>query len=250
MLMTMKSLIEAMRATAYITAASIDIGHHSGDPIVRDQALARVALLTPVVKGWLTEIAQELTSIGIQIHGGTGYVEETGAAQHMRDARILTIYEGTTGIQAIDLVRRKILADGGLAMRRLLQDIAELDERLARYDTDLESIRIAVSTGHERLEEATNWLLRKASDDTSAVHLSAFNYLMLAGTVIGAWQMGRAAEIAYTRLDENVGDTEFCKAKLITARFYATQIFPRSAAYFDAVTSDNSETMELPETQF
>jgi hypothetical protein len=207
-------------------------------------------LLTPVVKGWLTEIAQELTSIGIQIHGGTGYVEETGAAQHMRDARILTIYEGTTGIQAIDLVRRKILADGGLAMRRLLQDIAELDERLARYDTDLESIRIAVSTGHERLEEATNWLLRKASDDTSAVHLSAFNYLMLAGTVIGAWQMGRAAEIAYTRLDENVGDTEFCKAKLITARFYATQIFPRSAAYFDAVTSDNSETMELPETQF
>ena len=113
MLMTMKSLVEAMRATAYVTASAIDIANHTEDADLRTATLERSALLTPVVKGWMTEVAQELTSIGVQIHGGNGYVEETGAAQYLRDARILPIYEGTTGIQANDLVGRKVLADTG-----------------------------------------------------------------------------------------------------------------------------------------
>ena len=250
MLMTMKSLIEAMRATAYVTAATIDISRHTEDADVRNEASGRTALLTPIVKGWLTEVAQELTSIGVQIHGGTGFVEETGAAQYLRDARILTIYEGTTGIQANDLVGRKILADSGLAMQHLLKEIAELDPVLASCGPELESIRSAVATGRQRLEEATNWLLGKTQDKPDAVYLAAFDYLMLAGTVVGAWQMGRAAEIAHKKLAGNDGDAEFHKAKVITARFYAEEILPRSAGYFEAATSDSSSAMDLQEDQF
>jgi len=250
MLMTMKSLIEAMRATALVSAATIDLANNIEDPDIRTQALERAAVLTPIVKGWMTEVAQELTSIGVQIHGGNGYIEETGVAQHMRDARILTIYEGTTGIQANDLVGRKVLADTGLGMQRLLQEIAELDARLESCGTELQSVRDAVATGHQRLDEATNWLLEKGQDDPAVVYSAAFDYLMLAGTVIGAWQMGRAAEIAHRELVEKDGDADFYKAKIITAKFYAEQILPRSAAYFDAATSGNSLAMDLPEDQF
>ena len=250
MLMTMKSLIEAMRATAYVTASAIDVANHTEDADTRTQSLERSALLTPVVKGWMTEVAQELTSIGIQVHGGTGYIEETGAAQYLRDAKILTIYEGTTGIQANDLVGRKVLADTGLGMQRLLQEMADFDATLASCGPDLDSIRNAVATGHKRLEEATNWLLSKAQDESVIVYLAAFDYLMLAGTVIGAWQMGRAAEIAHRKLKGNEGLADFYKAKIITARFYAEEILPRSAGYLEAATSDSSSAMDLPEDQF
>ena len=250
MLMTMKSLIEAMRATAYVTASTIDIAHHTEDADIRAGALERSALLTPVVKGWMTEVAQELTSLGIQVHGGTGFIEETGAAQYLRDARILTIYEGTTGIQANDLVGRKILADSGVGMQRLLKEMAELDASLVSCGVEFASIRRAVATGHQRLEEATNWLLGKAQDEPAVVYLAAFDYLMLAGTVIGAWQMGRAAEIAHRKLAGKEGNAEFYKAKVITARFYAEEILPRSAGYLEAATSDSSSAMEMPEDQF
>jgi acyl-CoA dehydrogenase len=250
MLMTMKSLIEAMRATAYVTASAIDIGRHTEDADRRAAALERSALLTPIVKGWMTEVAQELTSLGVQVHGGTGFIEETGAAQYLRDAKILTIYEGTTGIQANDLVGRKVLADSGLGMQRLLKEIAEFDASLASCGTDFESIRHAVATGRKRLEEATNWLLGKAQDEPAVVYLAAFDYLMLAGTVIGAWQMGRAAEIARRKLAAKEGDSDFYKAKIITARFYAEEILPRSAGYLEAATSDSSSAMEMPEDQF
>lgn len=250
MLMTMRSLIEAMRATAYVTASAIDIASHTEDADLRTAALERSALLTPIVKGWMTEVAQELTSIGVQVHGGNGYVEETGAAQHLRDAKILTIYEGTTGIQANDLVGRKVLADSGLGMQRLLKEIAEFDASLASCGPDFESIRKAAATGHRRLEEATNWLLAKSQDEPAVVDLAAFDYLMLAGTVIGAWQMGRAAEIAHRKLTNNEGAADFYKAKVITARFYAEEILPRSAGYLEAATSDSSSAMELPEEQF
>ena len=250
MLMTMKSLIEAMRATAYVTASAIDIARHTEDADTRAQALERSALLTPVVKGWMTEVAQELTSIGIQVHGGTGFIEETGVAQYQRDAKILTIYEGTTGIQANDLVGRKVLADSGLGMKHLLEEMAQFDAQLESCGTDLGSIRSAVATGRERLEEATNWLLGKAQDELELVHLAAFDYLMLAGTVIGAWQMGRAAEISHRKLASNAGNADFYKAKIITARFFAEEILPRSAGYLEAATSDSSSAMDLPEEQF
>jgi len=250
MLMTMKSLIEAMRATALVSAATIDIANNTEDPDIRTLAIERAAVLTPIVKGWMTEVSQELTSIGVQIHGGNGYIEETGVAQHMRDARILTIYEGTTGIQAIDLVGRKVLADSGLGMQHLLQEIAELDTGLESCGTELQSVRDAVATGHQRLDKATNWLVEKGQDDPAVVYSAAFDYLMLAGTVIGGWQMGRAAEIAHRKLAENDGDADFYKAKIITAKFYAEQILPRSAAFFDASTSGSSLAMDLPEDQF
>ena len=250
MLMTMKSLIEAMRATAYVTASTIDFANHTDNADMRTQSLERSALLTPVVKGWMTEVSQELTSIGVQVHGGTGYIEETGAAQYLRDAKILTIYEGTTGIQANDLVGRKVLADSGLGMQRILKEMAEFDATLASCGPDLDSIRNAVATGHKRLEEATNWLLGKAQDEPPVVYLAAFDYLMLAGTVIGAWQMGRAAEIAHKKLADKAGNADFYKAKIITARFYAEEILPRSAGYLEAATSDSSSAMELPEDQF
>ncbi|MGB5510259.1 MAG: acyl-CoA dehydrogenase, partial [Woeseiaceae bacterium] len=217
---------------------------------MRAGALERSALLTPVVKGWMTEVAQELTSLGVQVHGGTGFIEETGAAQYMRDAKILTIYEGTTGIQANDLVGRKVLADSGLGMQRLLKEMAEFDASLASCGEDFASIRHAVATGRNRLEEATNWLLGKAQDEPAVVYLAAYDYLMLAGTVIGAWQMGRAAAVAHGKLARKEGNADFYKAKIITARFYAEEILPRSAGYLEAATSDSSSAMEMPEDQF
>ena len=250
MLMTMKSFIEAMRATAYVTASTIDFARHAEDTDIRSAALERGALLTPIVKGWMTEVSQELTSIGVQVHGGTGFIEETGAAQYLRDSKILTIYEGTTGIQANDLVGRKILADSGEGMRRLLEEMAEFDANLASCGPDFASIRKAVAKGHERLQEATHWLLGKAQDDPSVVFLAAFDYLMLAGTVIGAWQMGRAAEVAHGKIASQAGNIDFYKAKIITARFYAEEILPRSAGYLEAATSGASSAMELPEDQF
>jgi acyl-CoA dehydrogenase len=250
MLMTMRSLVEAMRATAYVSASAIDVAHHAEDADKRAGALERSALLTPVVKGWMTEVALELASTGVQVHGGMGFVEETGVAQYLRDAKILTIYEGTTGIQANDLVGRKILADSGLGMQHLLKEMADFDAKLASCGPDLDSVRKAVARGRKRLEEATNWLLGKAQDEPAVVYLAAFDYLMLAGTVIGGWQMGRAAEISHRKLDGKQGNADFYMAKLITARFYAEEIMPRSAGYFEAATSGGSAAMELPEEQF
>jgi len=250
MLMTMKSLIEAMRITACVTASELDIARQSDDADRRAAALERTALLTPIVKGWMTETGQELTSIAIQIHGGNGYIEETGVTQHLRDARILTIYEGTTGIQAIDLLGRKILADGGTGMQNLLKEIEALDSSLESGGADLETIRLAVATGRQRLEKATMWLLGNAQDNPAAVFSAANDFLMLAGTVIGGWQMGRAAQVAQQKLQAKEGDAGFNQAKITTAKFYAEQILPRSAAYFAAVTSGSTAAMELPEEQF
>ncbi len=250
MLMTMKSLIEAMRATSYVTASALDVAHHTEDADTRADALERSALLTPIVKGWMTEVAQELTAIGVQIHGGSGFIEETGVAQFVRDARILTIYEGTTGIQANDLVGRKILADSGLGMKRMLEDMAQLDAGLESCGPELESIRRAVSKGHKRLQEATDWLLDNAQKEPAVVHLAAFDYLMLAGTVIGAWQMARAAEVAHRKLASSEGSADFYKAKIITARFYAEEVLPRSAGHLEAITSEGNSAMQLPEDRF
>jgi acyl-CoA dehydrogenase len=250
MLVTMKSLIEAMRATAYVTAAVSDIARHTDDADTRAAAIERSALLTPIVKGWMTEVAQELTSIAIQIQGGNGYIEETGAAQHFRDARILTIYEGTTGVQAIDLLGRKVLADSGTGMQHLLEEIRELDARLADGGPELDSIRNAIVTGSQRLGDATKWLLSQAQQNPAVVFLAAYDYLMLAGTVIGAWQMGRAAEVAHRKLQDDAGDADFYRAKITTANFYANQIFPRSSGYLAAVTSGSTAAMELSEEQF
>lgn len=249
MLLVMKSLIEAMRATAYTVAASVDAAHHAADTEERSAAKARAALLTPVVKGWMTEVAQELASLGVQIHGGMGYVEETGAAQHMRDARILTIYEGTTGIQANDLVGRKILADQGRAMQALLAEMRSLDGELARIDS-LSTIRECLSSGIGNLEASVRRLIESAPDDQNAPGAASFNLLMLTGTVVGGWQLARAAVAASRRLADADVDTGFLKAKVVTAGFYAEHVLPRSSAYSQAADSGSASLMSIAEEMF
>jgi acyl-CoA dehydrogenase len=249
MLLLMKSFIEAMRATAYTTAAVVDTIHHSTDPEIRAAAAARGALLTPVVKGWMTEVAQELTSLGVQVHGGMGFVEETGAAQHMRDARILPIYEGTTGIQAGDFAGRKILADSGKAIGELLTEMRALDEELAAVD-EFASIGNGLSSGVDDLAAAVDWLIANAPDDQNVPGAASVNLLMLAGTVIGGWQMARAALATNRRLADGDTDKAFLEAKVITARFYAEQILPRSSGYRQAAMSGSDTIMAMPEESF
>ena len=249
MLMVMKSQIEAMRAAAYSTAGELDMSHHAADDDARAAAERRMALLTPIVKGWMTEVGQELTSIGVQIHGGMGYVEETGAAQHLRDARILTIYEGTTGIQANDLVGRKLLADEGMAAKELIEEMRAVENRLAAIE-ELASVKDALSTGVDQFESAVTWLVEQAAKDPNIPGAASFNLLMLAGTVVGGWQMARAA-LAVSRDSSTVaGDAAFCEAKVITARFYAEHIMPRCAAYAMAATAGTGSLMALPEDSF
>ncbi len=249
MLLVMKSLIEAMRATAYSTAGIVDVAHHGTDEGMRAAAGARAALLTPIVKGWLTEVAQELTSLGVQVHGGMGFVEETGAAQHMRDARILTIYEGTTGIQANDLVGRKILYDEGKAMHEWIDEMRSLDGQLAA-DIDLISIRGALLSGIEDLFAAVESLIEHAPNDQNAPGAASVNLRMLAGTVAGGWQMARAALAAKQRLGAGDSDSAFLGAKIMTAKFYAAHIMPRTSGYCRAAISGSDIIMAMPEESF
>jgi acyl-CoA dehydrogenase len=247
MLLVMKSQIEAMRAAAYYTVGMQDIAHHSNDESERAAASARLALLTPVIKAWLTEVAQELTSIGVQIHGGMGFVEETGAAQHMRDARILTIYEGTTGIQALDFVGRKIMSDEGRAMKALIEEMKSLDAEL-RGDERLAEIASALSEGVQQLESASAWLLEQGPLDPNAAGSASVNMLMLAGVVVGGWQMARAA-LAITNGAAS-DDPSFATAKLLTVGFYALHIMPKARAYHDAAIAGAGSVMGFKEDQF
>jgi alkylation response protein AidB-like acyl-CoA dehydrogenase len=250
MLLSMKSHIEAMRAVAYVTGACLDHAHHHPDADSRARYQARVDLMTPVVKGWCTETAQSLTSLGMQVHGGMGYVEETGAAQHYRDARITTIYEGTTGIQANDFVGRKVLRDGGRALQTLIADIRAVDADLARHGDALGTIRGGLADGCDQLAGAASWLLTSYERDTSIPGAVAYSLLMLAGTVTGGWQMARAAVAASDRLAADAEDREFYEAKILTARFFAEQIMPVAAAYRRAIESGSDTVMALSEDQF
>jgi len=247
MLLVMKSQIEATRSAAYYTAGVQDLAHHSDDPAERAAAESRLALLTPVIKAWPTELAQELTSLGVQIHGGMGFVEETGAAQHMRDARILPIYEGTTGIQAIDFVGRKIMADEGKAMGELIADIRLLDGDLAA-DERATAIRSALSQGADHLESATAWLLKEGPLDPNTAGSASVNLLMLAGLVVGGWQMARTALAIINGAASD--DPTFAEAKLHTVDFYARHIMPQASGMADAAMAGADSVMNLPEDAF
>ena len=251
MLMVMKSQIEAMRAVAYVMAATWDIAGHSADESERARAEERIALITPVVKAWMTEVSLELTSLGVQVHGGMGFVEETGAAQHMRDARILTIYEGTTGIQALDLVGRKILGDSGKALKDLLQDIRVFCKELASEGDGLADIRDVLSAAVDDLQQSVTWLLKNAPADQNVPGAAAVNMLMQIGTVVGGWEMARAALAAGRKLSSGTEqDTAFCEAKIITANFYFEHIMPRTIAYARAATAGSESTMAMPADLF
>jgi hypothetical protein len=251
MLMLMKSGIEAMRALCYVAAASMDYIHHAGSDEIKATHTARFALLTPVVKAWCTELGQELSSLGVQIHGGMGYIEETGAAQHFRDARIATIYEGTTGIQALDLVGRKVLRDSGLSIRSLIGEMREVANAVAKLDVDgLDKLLRHYSEGLDALENATQWLLENYQADANAPGAVAVNFMMLMGTVCGGWQMARAVVVAAQKIEAGVDDIDFYKTKIVTAIFYAEHFLPRSGAYLNAITAGSESIMALDIEQF
>ena len=245
MLMLMKSGCEAMRAVSYVTATSLDHMNRSANGAHHAE---RFALLTPVVKAWCTELAQEITSLGVQVHGGMGYIEETGAAQHYRDARITSIYEGTNGIQAQDLVGRKVIRDNGKGIGELIGEINQTVAELSDNDVNQATIKRALDAATRNLRQATDWLLQNYQDDPDAPGSVAVNFLMLMGYVCGGWQMAQAAMIAAQKTA--CSDDEFYRSKIVTARFYAEHYLPRTAGHFSAIRAGSESIMALDEGQF
>jgi len=224
MLLLMKAQTEATRALAYVVVAARDLANHHPDEQTRKRNQAFVDLMTPVVKGWSTETGIEIASLGVQVHGGMGYVEETGAAQHWRDARITTIYEGTTGIQANDLIGRKIVRDQGRTIRAVLEGMRALAGELDSSDASLLSIKNGLVQGIDSLAAAAEYILTNYQTDPRKVMFGAVPFLKLFGIVAGGWQLARGAKISVARLAEGKGDPAFYKAKIATARFYAEHV--------------------------
>ncbi|GEC94963.1 acyl-CoA dehydrogenase [Zoogloea ramigera] len=249
MLMDMKSRTEAGRAIAYYVAGCMDRAHSHPDADVRAANQRRLELLTPVVKGWCTENAQGITWNGVQVHGGMGFIEETGAAQYMRDARIITIYEGTTAIQANDLIGRKTAKEGGKSMQQLLADIAETGSALrASGNAQLKAIAEALGDGIAALDEATNWLIANYDANPQAAAAGSVPFLKLTGIVVGGWLMARSAAVAAERLDAADGD--FYKAKIATASYFAQHVIPEANSYRDAIVGGAESVLALEEALF
>ncbi|MGP1679045.1 MAG: acyl-CoA dehydrogenase [Burkholderiales bacterium] len=251
MLMSMKAQTEAMRALAYVVAAAMDIAHRDPDSALRAKHQAFADMMIPVVKGWSTETCIELASIGIQVHGGMGYVEETGAAQHLRDARITTIYEGTTSIQSNDLVGRKMAREGGATAKEVIKAMRAVEGELARAQgEDLAAIRAGLAAGIKAVEESVTWIVATYAADIKAVHAGSVPFLKLMGIVCGGWQMARAALVAQKRLAAKEGDSAFYQAKIGTARFYADHILAQAPGLRNTVVRGAAGVMALTEEQF
>jgi len=246
MLMSMRSRIEAMRAIAYVTAAAQDHAHSNPDESARRKAQAFADLMIPVVKGWSTESAVDIASLGIQVHGGMGFIEQTGAAQHLRDARITTIYEGTTAIQANDLIGRKIAREQGATA---LAVIAEMRAVAGRLDGDLAGIGARLAVAVDSLYRAVSWIVANFSADPKGVHAGAVPFLNLFGIVAGGWQMGRAAIIARERLAAGESDP-FWSAKLATARFFADHFLTQASGLAESVVGGAAGTLEIADESF
>jgi len=255
MLMSMKAHTEAMRALQYVVAASMDIAHRHPDREERMRRQAFVDFMIPVVKGWNTETGIEMASIGIQVHGGMGYIEETGAAQHLRDARIATIYEGTTGIQANDLIGRKLAREGGATAKVVIQMIRAVEAELAQAGgAELIAIAESLGRGASAFAECAEWIAKSYKADIKAVHAGAVPFLKLVGVVCGGWQMARAALVAKNKLDSiakgGVGDAAFYQAKIGTALFYADHVLSQAGGLRDTVLHGARGVMALAEEQF
>jgi alkylation response protein AidB-like acyl-CoA dehydrogenase len=252
MLMSMKAQSEAMRALATLASAELDKALLHPDKAQRSRHQAMFDLLTPVVKGWCTEQCIEIASTGVQVHGGMGFVEETGAAQYLRDARITTIYEGTTAIQANDLIGRKIAFEKGATARALIAEIRDFDRQLAGSASHpaLGVIRRALAESVQALSEATDWLTETYPQNIKAAAAGSVPYLKLFGTVTGGWLMARSAEIAKQRLDQKAPDHNFYRAKLATARFYAEHVLPHAQALKHGVVHGSASILALEEAQF
>ncbi len=248
MLMTMRSYVEASRALAYYAAAAYDAQHASPDESVRKANQSVYEFLVPIVKGFSTEMSIEVASLGVQVHGGMGFIEETGAAQHYRDARILTIYEGTTAIQANDLVGRKTVRDGGATAKVLSQRIAETEKELAASGSaDAKAVLKQLTAGRAAFDEAVAYILANAKTETKAVYAGSFAYLRLSGLVLGGWQMARSL-LAAERLRDT--DSAFYNTKIATARFFAENLLPQSGALATSIIEGGYSTNALEVEQF
>jgi hypothetical protein len=246
MLMLMKSQTEAMRALAYAVAAALDFAARSPNEETRKQHQAFVDLMIPVVKGWSTETGVEVASLGVQVHGGMGFVEETGAAQYLRDARITTIYEGTTGIQAMDLVGRKIAREGGATAKAWLAELKAFDAELGRSNNaGIQALRRQLAEGVGAVGDCVQFIV--GEKDVQATFAGAVPFLRLCGIVAGGWQMARAALAA-----EKGGfkDASFNQAKIATACFYGDHVLVQAAGLRETVVKGASAVMALSEEQF
>jgi len=248
MLLNMRAHTEGARALAYVAAATSDAAHHATDPAVRKQQQAIYDYLVPVVKGFATEMSIQVASLGVQVHGGMGFIEETGAAQHYRDARILTIYEGTTAIQANDIVGRKTVRDGGAVALALCAEVATTEQDLAAHaEAECAVMRHALRGARDVLEQTIRHIVANAKTNPQAVYAGAVNYLQLAGVVLCGWQMARAMMVALDRMDE---DPAFYAAKLVTARFYAESVLPTAYGLATSVVVGGDTIAQAPVDMF
>lgn len=247
-LLTMRSQIEAMRCLLYSATADVDISSAHPDADERKRAGARVALLTPVVKAWMSDLGVEIASLGVQVHGGTGYIEETGAAQHWRDARIAPIYEGTNGIQSFDLVMRKVPMDEGGVVRAFIEELRGILGDVEAAGAQVAPVAPYLCSGIDTLEKATAWLLEHMGDDKRAVAAAASPYLRLFGFVAGAALLARSAVVAQKLIDG--GDASpAMPAKITIAKFFAEHLLPQALAQLGAVTAGDDALFEIPADQ-
>ena len=247
MLMTMRSLTEGCRAMASVAAAAYDAAHHHPDAEVRKQNAAFYEYMVPVVKGYSTEMSLDVASLGVQVHGGMGFIEETGAAQYLRDAKILTIYEGTTAIQANDLVGRKTARDGGQTPKAIAAQIEKTENEL-RSNGSADAVAVAkrLKAAREAFVDVVNFVAGNTKASPNAVFAGSVPYLMLAGNLMAGWQLARSLLVAQAELAQG-NDAAFMKAKIITARFYADHLLSKAPGIRDSIVegADSVTAMAL-----
>jgi hypothetical protein len=235
MLLTMRSVVEGCRAAAMVAAAAYDTAHAHPDAAVRKQSQALYEFLVPLVKGFSTEMSVEVASLGVQVHGGMGFIEETGAAQHYRDARILSIYEGTTAIQANDLVGRKTARDGGATAKALAREIEATVAALRACDHEASHAMAGkLTAARQAFVEVVDFVVAHAKSDPNTAYAGSVPYLLLAGNLVAGWQLARALLVAHRKLVAGE-DVEFMRAKIAVARFYAEHVLTRVPGLRDSV---------------
>jgi alkylation response protein AidB-like acyl-CoA dehydrogenase len=246
MLMTMRALTEGCRALAIVAAAAHDAAHAHPDEQVRGENQAFYEFMVPLVKGYSTEMSLEVASLGVQVHGGMGYIEETGAAQYLRDAKILTIYEGTTAIQANDLVGRKTARDGGQTALAIAAQIERTEGDLSKRDSlAARAVLKRLSAARQAFQQTVAFIASKSKAEPNIAFAGSVPYLMLAGNVVAGWQLARALMVAEERLAQG-DDSDFMNAKIATARFYADHILTRVPGLRDSIVEGTAGVTEMP----
>jgi hypothetical protein len=248
MLMTMRAYTEGCRAMATVAAAAYDAAHHHPDAQVRQDNQAFYEFMVPLVKGYSTEMSIDVASLGVQVHGGMGFIEETGAAQYYRDAKILTIYEGTTAIQANDLVGRKTARDGGRTAQALAAQIQATEAQLLAGDAHAQAVARRLAAARQAFLDVVGFVCAGSKSSPNAVFAGSVPYLMLAGNLMAGWQMARALLAAQDLLASGEGEqwgTPFLQAKITTARFYADHILSKAPGQRDAIVEGADSVTDM-----